>query len=159
VSRSVIDPQARQSRGCQKTSWALSTLPYPFNVLKAARFYFARGPIPILLIPEGKQPLVRWGELVKRPPSREEVEELFKRALEKHGEVNIRLADPELVPRTRPQLLPGVDLKAEGSYVVAPPSLHLGGRQHEFVGFPGEIAEHRRMGGVQGRAGLGGGAP
>src|SRR5690606_26926342 len=35
--------------------------------------------------------------------------------------------------RTRPGFLPGLDLKAAGGYVVAPPSLHASGRRYEWV--------------------------
>lgn len=38
---------------------------------------------------------------------------------------------PEPV-RTRPNLAPGVDLKAIGGYVVAPPSLHASGARYEW---------------------------
>jgi hypothetical protein len=35
---------------------------------------------------------------------------------------------------THNDLLPGVDFKAEGSYVVAPPSIHPSGRPYRWVG-------------------------
>jgi len=40
--------------------------------------------------------------------------------------------------RTKPRLIEGVDIKAEGGYVVAPPSIHPNGSQYEFVRGPPE---------------------
>lgn len=40
--------------------------------------------------------------------------------------------------RTKPRLVEGVDVKAEGGYVVAPPSIHPSGRQYEFIQGPPE---------------------
>jgi len=42
---------------------------------------------------------------------------------------------PEEV-RTKPRLKEGLDIKAEGGYVVAPPSLHPSGKHYEFVQGP-----------------------
>ncbi|HIE54166.1 MAG TPA: bifunctional DNA primase/polymerase [Chromatiaceae bacterium] len=35
--------------------------------------------------------------------------------------------------RTKPKLVEGVDIKAEGGYVVAPPSIHPSGKQYRFI--------------------------
>jgi len=40
--------------------------------------------------------------------------------------------------RTKPKLIEGVDIKAEGGYVVAPPSIHPNGSRYEFVRGPPE---------------------
>ncbi|MGC9106567.1 MAG: bifunctional DNA primase/polymerase [Infirmifilum sp.] len=47
--------------------------------------------------------------------------------------VYFRLADASQVPRTKPRLKPGLDIKAEGGYVVAPPSIHPSGKRYEFL--------------------------
>ena len=47
--------------------------------------------------------------------------------------VYVRLEDSSLVPRTKPRLREGLDIKAEGGYVVAPPSIHPSGKQYEFL--------------------------
>jgi len=47
--------------------------------------------------------------------------------------VYLRLPNAELVPRTKVRLAEGIDLKAEGGYVVAPPSVHPSGKRYEFV--------------------------
>ena len=38
--------------------------------------------------------------------------------------------------RTKPRLVDGVDIKAEGGYVVAPPSIHPTGKQYKFIQGP-----------------------
>jgi len=48
------------------------------------------------------------------------------------GGLHLYLAAPGDL-RTRPGFLPGLDLKAAGGYVVAPPSLHASGRRYEWV--------------------------
>ncbi len=47
--------------------------------------------------------------------------------------IYLRLPNAELVPRTKVRLAEGIDLKAEGGYVVAPPSVHPSGKRYEFV--------------------------
>ncbi|HDI74977.1 MAG TPA: DNA primase [Thermoprotei archaeon] len=42
---------------------------------------------------------------------------------------------PEVV-RTKPRLKEGIDIKAEGGYVVAPPSIHPSGKQYKFIQGP-----------------------
>ena len=39
-------------------------------------------------------------------------------------------------PRTKPRLREGIDIKAEGGYVVAPPSIHPSGKRYEFIENP-----------------------
>lgn len=39
----------------------------------------------------------------------------------------------EGIRRTQPNRLPGIDIKASGGYVVAPPSVHPSGRQYEWI--------------------------
>ena len=48
------------------------------------------------------------------------------------GGLHLYLAAPSDL-RTRPGFMPGLDLKAAGGYVVAPPSLHASGRRYEWV--------------------------
>ena len=47
--------------------------------------------------------------------------------------IYLRLPKAELVPSTKVRLAEGIDLKAEGGYVVAPPSIHPSGKRYEFV--------------------------
>ena len=47
--------------------------------------------------------------------------------------IYVKLQSPDLVPRTKPRLKPGLDIKAEGGYVVAPPSIHPSGKRYEFI--------------------------
>ena len=47
--------------------------------------------------------------------------------------VYFRLKEASLVPRTKPHLKEGIDVKGEGGYVVAPPSVHPSGREYEFL--------------------------
>ena len=48
------------------------------------------------------------------------------------GGLHLYLAAPSDL-RTRPGFRPGLDLKAAGGYVVAPPSLHASGRRYEWL--------------------------
>ncbi len=57
--------------------------------------------------------------------------------------VYLRLPREDLVPSTRVKLVEGVDLKAEGGYVVAPPSIHPNGKQYGFIEVDGE--RHKRI--------------
>ena len=52
--------------------------------------------------------------------------------------IYIKLGDPKLVPRTKPRLREGLDIKAEGGYVVAPPSIHPNGKQYTFITIDGK---------------------
>jgi hypothetical protein len=45
--------------------------------------------------------------------------------------VYVRPEDPELVPKTRIRCREGVDIRGEGSYVIAPPSKHPSGASYE----------------------------
>ena len=45
--------------------------------------------------------------------------------------VYVRPEDPELIPRTKIRCREGVDIKGEGSYVIAPPSKHPSGASYE----------------------------
>jgi len=45
--------------------------------------------------------------------------------------VYVRPEDPELIPRTKIRCRGGVDIKGEGGYVIAPPSLHPSGANYE----------------------------
>jgi hypothetical protein len=45
--------------------------------------------------------------------------------------VYVRPEDPELVPKTRIRCREGIDIKGEGSYVIAPPSKHPSGASYE----------------------------
>jgi len=47
--------------------------------------------------------------------------------------VYLRLENEDLVPRTKPRLAEGLDVKAEGGYVVAPPSIHPSGVEYTFI--------------------------
>jgi len=53
--------------------------------------------------------------------------------------IYLRLPNAELVPRTKVRLAEGIDLKAEGGYVVAPPSVHPSGKRYEFVKVENEV--------------------
>jgi beta-phosphoglucomutase-like phosphatase (HAD superfamily) len=53
--------------------------------------------------------------------------------------IYLRLPDAELIPRTKVRLTEGIDLKAEGGYVVAPPSVHPSGKRYEFVKVENEL--------------------
>ena len=53
--------------------------------------------------------------------------------------VYLRLPREDLVPRTKVRLVEGVDLKAEGGYVVAPPSMHPSGKRYRFIEVDGEL--------------------
>ena len=53
--------------------------------------------------------------------------------------VYLRLPREDLVPSTKVRLVEGVDLKAEGGYVVAPPSVHPSGKQYSFIEVDGEL--------------------
>ena len=53
--------------------------------------------------------------------------------------VYLRLPREDLVPSTKVRLVEGVDLKAEGGYVVAPPSTHPSGKQYRFIEVDGEL--------------------
>ena len=53
--------------------------------------------------------------------------------------IYLRLPRDDLVPRTKPKLLDRVDLKGEGGYVVAPPSVHPSGKRYRFIEVDGEL--------------------
>ena len=53
--------------------------------------------------------------------------------------VYLRLPREDLVPSTKVRLVEGVDLKAEGGYVVAPPSVHPSGKQYRFIEVDGGL--------------------
>jgi len=46
--------------------------------------------------------------------------------------INTNPNDFKKIFRTKPKLIEGVDVKGEGGYVVAPPSIHPSGKQYEF---------------------------
>jgi len=54
--------------------------------------------------------------------------------------IYVKLPRADLVPRTRVRFVDGVDIKAEGGYVVAPPSLHPAGVRYEFATSGGVVA-------------------
>ena len=51
----------------------------------------------------------------------------------------LRLPRGDLVPHTKIRLTEGIDIKAEGGYVVAPPSIHPSGKQYKFIKVEREI--------------------
>ncbi len=53
--------------------------------------------------------------------------------------VYFRLHSPDMVPRTRVRLADGIDVKGEGGYVVAPPSVHPSGCRYSFIEVNGEV--------------------
>ena len=53
--------------------------------------------------------------------------------------IYLRLPRAELLPSTKVRFTEGIDLKAEGGYVVAPPSVHPSGKRYEFVKTDEEI--------------------
>jgi len=46
---------------------------------------------------------------------------------------------PEVVPKTVTDLLPGVDLMAEGGFIIVPPSRHSSGRRYKWAVHPREL--------------------
>lgn len=149
----------------------------------AAANYLARGWAVVPIATGGKHPLVRWQAFQERLPTREELEEWYRRwpdagvgivtgrvsglvvldvdprhdgdeslaALEREygalpltieaisggGGRHIYFEYPGGELRNRAALAPGIDLRAEGGLVVAPPSVHASGRRYEW-----EVSHH-----------------
>ena len=59
----------------------------------------------------------------------------------------LRLEDDELVPRAKPRLTERVDIKTEGNYIVAPPSIHPSGHSmnSRYPHISGNTTKYRRV--------------
>jgi len=70
------------------------------------------------------------------PEAREELKSKCPVAITGRG-VHVYVRPPGKVPPTRK--LGGIDVKGEGGYVVAPPSLHPSGKQYKWTNLPGRF--------------------